>query len=137
MPTITVGADEDDSSIRHVAVDGEIDLLRSDELRARLAEASDGGGSVVIVDLSRCLFIDSRGLSTLLNAARRLTRSGGALAVVCPNPTPYRVFEVTKTRDTLNVATTDAEARALALTWRERLRGAGADVREASWAEGG
>ncbi len=122
MPTITVGADEDDSTIRRVAVEGEIDVLVADDLQARLAEASDGNGSVVIVDLSQCLFIDSRGLSALLNTARRLTRSGGALAVVCPNPTPYRVFEITNTRDTLNVATTEVEARALALTWRERLK---------------
>src|SRR3954449_9744583 len=123
MPTITVGADKADSTIRRVAVDGEIDIMVAEELQRRLGEASNGSGSVVIVDLSRCLFIDSRGLSTLLNSARRLTRSGGALAVVCPNPTPYRVFEITNTRDTLNVARTDADARALALTWRERLRG--------------
>lgn len=122
MPTITVGADKDDSTIRRVAVDGEIDIMVAEELQRRLGEASDGAGSVVLVDLSRCLFIDSRGLSTLLNAARRLTRSGGALAVYCPNPTPYRVFEITNTGDTLNVAKTEEAARALALTWRERLK---------------
>lgn len=122
MPTISVGADEHDSSVRRVEVEGEIDLMLADELQERLTEASDGPGSVVLVDLSRCLFIDSRGLSALLNTARRLTRSAGALAVFCPNPTPLRVFEVTNTRDTLNVATSEEEARWLALTWRERLR---------------
>jgi anti-sigma B factor antagonist len=123
MPTITVAADADDPTIRRVVVQGEIDLALSPELQKGLTDASDGSGSVVIVDLSECLFIDSRGLSTLLNAARRLTRSGGALAVVCPNPTPSRVFEITQTDDTLNVAATEAEARALALSWRARLRG--------------
>src|SRR3954464_13016152 len=116
MPTITVGTDEDDSTIRHLAVEGEVDLVVSDELQRRLVEACRGSGCIVIVDLSRCLFIDSRGLSGLLNAARPLTRSGGAPGVACPNPAPYRVFEITNTRDTLNVARTDAEARALALT---------------------
>ena len=125
MPTITVGVDEADQTIRRVAVQGEIDLALSDELQKRVAEASDGQASIVIVDLTECLFIDSRGLSTLLNAARRLTRSGGALAVVCPNPTPMRVFEITQTNDTLNVAGTDAEARAIALGWRERLKSSG------------
>jgi len=124
MPTISVGTDENDSSIRRVEVEGEIDLALADELQQRLTQASDGAASVVLVDLSRCLFIDSRGLSAMLNAARGLTRSGGALAVFCPNPTPYRVFEVTNTRDTLNVATREEEARSLALSWRERLRGA-------------
>jgi anti-sigma B factor antagonist len=123
MPTITVGADTDDPSIRRVVVQGEIDLALAAELQQRLADASDGAGSIVMVDLSECLFIDSRGLSTLLNAARRLTRSGGALAVVCPNPTPLRVFEITHTDDTLNVAPTEAEAQSLASSWRARLRG--------------
>ena len=123
MPTIMIGADADDPTIRRVVVQGEIDLALSGQLQERLVEAGDGPGVVVIVDLSECLFIDSRGLSTLLNAARRLTHSSGALAVVCPNPTPSRVFEITHTNDTLNVAATEAEARALALSWRARLRG--------------
>src|SRR5215208_6487947 len=107
MPTITVDKDVEDPTVRRVVVQGEIDIALADELQARLAQASDGNGSIVIVDMAECLFIDSRGLSTLLNAARRLTRSGGALAVVCPNPTPLRVFEITHTDDTLNVAATE------------------------------
>lgn len=121
MPTIKVRADHQDASIRRVLVEGEIDVSLTAELQQRLAQVSNGSRSVVIVDLSECLFIDSRGLSTLLNAQRRLTRSGGSLAVVCPNPTPLRVFQITHTDDTLNVAVTEAEARKLALGWRERL----------------
>jgi anti-anti-sigma factor len=122
MPTITVGADADDPTIRRVVVQGEIDLNLAGELQRRLAEASDGSASIVLVDLSGCLFIDSRGLSALLNAARRLTRTGGALAVACPNPTPYRVFEITHTDETLNVARTEEAAKELAQRWRDRLR---------------
>jgi anti-anti-sigma factor len=122
MPTITVGEDREDPSIRRVAVQGEIDLALADELQQRLTDASTGTGSIVIVDLAECLFIDSRGLSALLNAARRLTRNGGALAVICPNPTPQRVFEITQTDDTLNVAGTEDQALALARSWRERLQ---------------
>jgi anti-anti-sigma factor len=122
MPTITVGTDREDPTIRRVAVEGEIDLSLADELQKRLTDASAGSGSIVVVDLSECLFIDSRGLSALLNAARRLTRNGGALAVICPNPTPQRVFEITQTDDTLNVAGTKEEALGLARSWRERLR---------------
>jgi anti-anti-sigma factor len=119
VPTIKVV--EQDQLIRRVVVEGEIDLAASEQLQAGLAEAGRDAEAVVIVDLNECLFIDSRGLSTLLNAARRLTRQRGALAVVCPNPTPRRVFEITGTVDTLNVAATDDEACALGLAWRERL----------------
>jgi anti-sigma B factor antagonist len=122
MPTITVAADADDPTVRRVAVQGEIDLNVAGELQRRLTDASEGNGTIVLVDLSECLFIDSRGLSALLNAARRLTRNGGALAVTCPNPTPHRVFEITHTDDTLNVAATEEEARGLAMRWRVRLQ---------------
>lgn len=121
MPIIDVVASSEDPTLRRVHVNGEVDLAASALLQARLAEAGRDLGSIVIVDLSECLFIDSRGLSTLLNSARRLTRQRGALAVVCPNPTPRRVFEITGTVDTLNVAATDAEACELARGWRERL----------------
>ena len=122
MPTITVGADVEDPPIRRVLIQGEIDLNLAEELQQRLSEASEGAGSIVLVDLKECLFIDSRGLSALLNAARRLTRGGGALAVVCPNPTPWRVFEITHTDDTLNVARTEEEAKEMARRWRGRLQ---------------
>jgi anti-anti-sigma factor len=121
VPTIKVVETKGEPAIRRVVVEGEIDLAASDDLQARLADAGRDAGVVVLVDLSGCLFIDSRGLSTLLNAARRLTRQRGALAVVCPNATPRRVFEITGTVDTLNVAATDPEARAMGLAWRERL----------------
>ena len=75
MPSMRVVVDQENPEVRRVVVNGEIDLAASAELQTRLAEASRGPAAVVIVDLSECLFIDSRGLSTLLNAARRLTRT--------------------------------------------------------------
>ena len=64
------------------------------------------------MDLSGCGFIDSTGVSLLLNASRRQTRAREGLAVLCPNPTPLRVFEMTGTMDTLNVVTDRAAADA-------------------------
>jgi anti-sigma B factor antagonist len=98
-----------DPSIRVVLVDGEIDLSLRNALTEALerAEQLDGG---VLVDLHRCLFIDSTGIAILINSLRRLIRMRGALAVLCPNPTPRRVFELTKTDETLNVVETEAEA---------------------------
>src|SRR3954452_9185283 len=110
----------DDGSSR-VNVKAELDLALAPVLQQRLAEAA-AAGELVIVDLSRCLYIDSTGVATLLNASRRLTRSRAALAVVCPNPTPLRVFEITKTVETLNVAATEQEALTLAHNWRGQLQ---------------
>ena len=120
MSRIEVVPDGDGST--HVIVSAELDLVTSSELQERLGEVDGGRGRIVMVDLSECLYVDSTGLKALLNASRRLTRSRGALAVICPNRPSLRVFEITQTVDTLNVAETEGQATALAQRWRERLQ---------------
>jgi hypothetical protein len=60
-------------------------------------------------------------VSLLLNAYRRQTRAREGLAVVCPNPTPLRVFEITGTLNTLNVVADRAAAQAAIERSRDRL----------------
>jgi anti-anti-sigma factor len=121
MSRVEVVPDGDASAWR-VIVRMEIDLATTPEFQERLAEVGRNRGDIVVVDLSECHYIDSSGLATLLLAARRLTRSQGALAVVCPNAAPLRVFELTSTVETLNVAETDEKATALARRLRDRLQ---------------
>jgi anti-anti-sigma factor len=47
-----------------------------------------------VLDLSDTRFIDSAGISTLLNGLRRLTRQRRKMVVVCPPGPPRRVFEI-------------------------------------------
>jgi len=86
-----------------IAVTGELDLSGASVFAGSLRQAYEGPAGGVMVDLSNCGFIDSTGVSLLLNACRRQTRMREGLAVVCPNPTPLRAFEITGTIDTLNV----------------------------------
>lgn len=111
-----------DSTIKVVLVDGEIDLGLRIPLAEALEQAGEGKGAGVLVDLRRCLFIDSTGIALLINGVRQLIRTGGALAVVCPNPTPRRVFDLTKTADTLSVVQTEEEAVAAIDRGRAALR---------------
>ena len=73
---------------------GEIDhvstLLVADALRRATVE----GHGPVVLDLSETTFIDSAGISTLLNGLRRLTRLRRKLIVVCPPGPARRVFEL-------------------------------------------
>jgi anti-sigma B factor antagonist len=92
-----------------IAVTGELDLSGASVFAGSLRRAYEGPAGGVMVDLTECGFIDSTGVSLLLNACRRQTRMREGLAVVCPNPTPHRVFEITGTIDTLNVVA-DREA---------------------------
>ena len=120
-PSVVLEEHPSDTSIKRIVVSGEIDLASAPALRGPLGEAVKEPGAGVIVDMSGCLFIDSTGLSLLLNAMRRLVRTGGAIAVLCPNPTPARLFQITKTDATLNLV--DSEEDALAAIERGRNRG--------------
>ena len=94
-----------------IAVTGELDLSAATQFARTLSRAADSPAQGLMVDLSNCSFIDSTGVSLLLNASRRQTRAREGLAIVCPNPTPYRVFEITGTLDTLNVVADRAAGR--------------------------
>ena len=95
-----------------IAVTGELDLSAASRFAITLSRAADSPAEGLMVDLSNCSFIDSTGVSLLLNASRRQTRAREGLAIVCPNPTPHRVFEMTGTLDTLNVVADRAAGRA-------------------------
>ena len=92
-----------------VAVDGEIHVSSAPELSGVLAAAIESGRVQLVLDLTGVMFIDSTGLSVLLNALRRVTRAGGAMAVVCTNPTVLRLFEITHLDTTFDLRA-DVEA---------------------------
>lgn len=65
-------------------VAGEIDLATAPELGGRLDDAFETNGRAVLLDLSAVEFMDSSGVSVLLNALTRMTRAGRRLALACP-----------------------------------------------------
>lgn len=71
---------EGDSVI--VAVAGEIDLSTADQLDAAIREAEDTETNRIVVDLSALYFVDSTGLSVLLDAIKRSRRDGNRLSFV-------------------------------------------------------
>jgi anti-sigma B factor antagonist len=50
----------------------------------------------VIVDLTGCNFLDSRGLRALIATRERLERSDRSLALVLSNPIVLRIFQLTR-----------------------------------------
>lgn len=80
---------------------GELDAASAPALRERMAEVATRGHGPLVIDLSTLEFIDSTGLSVLLNAKRRLTRRGRGFALVCPPGHVRRILEVTQLLDTL------------------------------------
>jgi anti-sigma B factor antagonist len=79
-----------------VTVGGEIHVSTAGEFRELLNATVAAGCTALVLDMTDVTFIDSTGLSVLLNALRRITRAGGRLALVCTNPTVLRLFEITR-----------------------------------------
>jgi anti-sigma B factor antagonist len=75
-----------------------------------LDDAIGRGKTAVVLDLSAVDFIDSTGLSVLLNGLRRVTRQRGRMALVCVNPTVLRLFEITRLDATFDIHATREEA---------------------------
>lgn len=84
-----------DGDLHTVAVHGELDQGTAPELRGVLgATLGDSTGSV-LVDLSGCEFIDSTGLSLLVEAKRRLGEEQRSFGVCCADPEVRRLLELT------------------------------------------
>jgi anti-sigma B factor antagonist len=102
-PTFELTVETPDEGTAIVTVRGEIHLATAPDFSERLNDVVATGATGVVVDLTEVGFIDSTGLSVLLNALRRVTRAGGTLVLVCTNPTVLRLFEVTKMDTTFTI----------------------------------
>jgi anti-sigma B factor antagonist len=83
-----------------VAVTGELDLSTAPELEGPLDDAVAAGDTLVLVDLSKCEFIDSTGIALIVRAWQRLDRGangeGQGRVVICSdNDQVRRVLEIT------------------------------------------
>jgi anti-sigma B factor antagonist len=111
-PRFEVSEESLEESAGVVAVRGEIHVSTAPELSALLADALTRGVKSLVLDLSEVEFIDSTGLSVLLNVLRRITQRGGTLVIVCTNPTVLRLFEITRLESTFEIVATREEAMA-------------------------
>ena len=112
QPKFDVQESDVDERTRIIDAGGEIHVSTAPEFSERLNAAIAEGKTALVLDFSRVEFIDSTGLSVLLNGLRRLTRRKGALSVVCTNPTVLRLFEITRLDSTFHIVGTREEALA-------------------------
>jgi anti-anti-sigma factor len=84
-----------------VSVQGDVDLVSSSDLRRVLDEAVRLSPRVK-VDLSGLTFIDSSGLSALVEAHRKARDAGGEMSLRHPTPMLRRLLDITRL-DTLLV----------------------------------
>ena len=74
-------------------VHGELDIATAPELVNLLARLRHHGHAVTL-DLAEVTFMDSTGLTTLMDAKVQADRNGWSFAVSRPSPAVKRVFEL-------------------------------------------
>ncbi|MEN6303900.1 MAG: STAS domain-containing protein [Armatimonadia bacterium] len=93
------------------ALSGELDAFTGPPLREELGEAVEQGARFLVLDMSQVEYMDSVGLGIIVGAVKRTREQQGNLAVVGPQANVLRVFEVSGTKDLLNVVRTLEEAK--------------------------
>jgi anti-sigma B factor antagonist len=78
-----------------VSVSGELDQSTAPELRTALGDVLGDESGGVLVDLSDCAFIDSTGLSLLVETKRHLAEDSRRFGVCCPDVDVRRLLELT------------------------------------------
>ncbi len=79
-----------------VSVMGEVDHTSARAFEQTLLAMADDPADEVIVDLSGCSFLDSRGLGALMTTNARLEHSNRRMALVLSNPNVMRIFQITQ-----------------------------------------
>lgn len=102
---------ESNASLHTVSVSGELDQSTAPELRTALADVVGNGlNDSVLVDLSDCGFIDSTGLSLLVEAKRQLGDDDRGFGVCCPDADVRRLLELTGVDQAVGLFDTRDEA---------------------------
>lgn len=110
VPHFELGEESPGDGAHIVSPRGELHVSTAPELAQHLSSAIDSGNTAIVIDMSGVEFIDSTGLSVLLNGLRLVTQMHGRMALVCTNPTVLRLFQVTNLDETFDIFEDRAKA---------------------------
>jgi anti-sigma B factor antagonist len=94
---LAVGFDtEEETGLVRIALTGDLDVSTAPSVERQLLELEDGQlPPRLILDLRGLRFIDSTGLSLLINADRRGRKAGRHVTIVTGTGPPRRILETT------------------------------------------
>ena len=93
-----------------ITVSGELDLASSPILEERLGQVFGSDATVVILDLRKLDFMDSTGLSVLINAHQTAEEAARQLYLVKGPPQVQRLLSLTGVEERLSVLETPEDA---------------------------
>ena len=86
-----------------VSLEGELDLASSKRLEEELLKLEDEAPAMITLDLSGVTFIDSTGLSTLINADGRARKADRRLQIVAGSGAARRILRTVGLLERLDV----------------------------------
>jgi anti-sigma B factor antagonist len=101
-----------------VRVSGELDAYTAPQVRDQMVKALEQGTRWVVADLTATEYIDSIFLGILVGLGKRAGEQDGDITVICDREHLLRVFDVSGTRELLNVVGTAEDAKALIAGWQ-------------------
>jgi anti-sigma B factor antagonist len=110
LPHFELSSESHDGRLHVIHVKGEIHVSTAPEFAQSLDASIADDAESVVLDLTQVEFIDSTGLTVLLNGLRSITLRGGRLALAISNPTVLRLFEITRLDSTFDIEPTLADA---------------------------
>ena len=87
----------------YVELSGELDISTASDVEARLMELERSSPGRLFLDLRRVNFIDSTGLSMIINADGRARKDGRRLTIVSGDGVPRRILRTVGLEDRLDV----------------------------------
>lgn len=94
-----------------VRLTGDLDVFFKGKLQAELEVFEDSG--VLVIDLSSVTFIDSAGLTVLIDAHKRAARTGGTVRLVLrEDQQVYRILQITGLTRMFKIFASEAAAMA-------------------------
>ena len=83
-------------NIQILKINNLLSEIQNKKILQQATQQIEQGFSNFVVDLSKMDFINSVGISFLLNLMKRSTKSGGKIVLVNPNSTIQNILKVTK-----------------------------------------
>jgi anti-sigma B factor antagonist len=103
VPHFELADESPDGGAHIISVRGEIHVTTAPRFAEHLNAAIESGKTAIVLDMTGVEFIDSTGLSVLLNGLRLVNQRRGRLAIVCKNPTVLRLFQITGLDSTFEI----------------------------------
>lgn len=94
---------EQNNGIQVIALEGEVDMHQSPELRAKINELLKANATKLCFDLKKVKYMDSSGIATLVEAMQKLHDTKGELRLASIPKPIYSIFEIAKLDMVFNI----------------------------------